>query len=77
MVASWYALLAPAGTPPALVQALAAEVNAQLAQPATREALAAQGLVLWTLSPEQLAAHIRAATQQWAGIIRDRKITAD
>ena len=60
MVASWYALLAPAGTPPALVQALAAE-----------------GLLLWTLSPEQLGAHIRAETQQWAGIIRDRRITAE
>ena len=77
VVPSWYALLAPAGTPPALVQALAAEINAQLAQPATREALAAQGLVLWTLSPEQLGAHIRAETQQWARIIRDRKITAE
>ena len=77
VVPSWYALLAPAGTPPALVQALAAEVNAQLAQPATRDALAAQGLVLWPLSPEQLGAHIRAETQQWARIIRDRKITAE
>ena len=77
VVPSWYALLAPAGTPPALVQALAAEVNAQLAQPATRDALATQGLLLWPLSPDQLGAHIRAETQQWARIIRDRKITAE
>lgn len=66
-----------AGTPPALVQALAAEVNAQPAQPATREALATQGLVLWALGPEQLDAHIRRETAQWASIIKNRKITAE
>ncbi len=77
LVTSWYALLAPAGTPAALVSALAGEVNAQLAQPATREALATQGLVLWTLSPEQLDAHIRRETAQWATIIKNRKITAE
>ena len=77
VVPSWYALLVPAGTPRAVVQALAAEVNAQLAQPATRDALAAQGLVLWPLSPEQLDTHIRAETAQWAQIIKRRKITAE
>ena len=65
-VTSWYALLAPAGTPAPLVQALAQEVNAQLARPATRDALAAQGLLLWTLSPEQLDTHFRRETAQWA-----------
>ena len=57
--------------------ALAQEVNAQLAKPATREALAAQGLVLWTLSPAQLDAHIRRETALWAAIIKNRKITAE
>ena len=66
----------PARTVAELV-ALAQEVNAQLTKPATREALAAQGLVLWTLSPAQLDAHIRRETALWAAIIKNRKITAE
>lgn len=77
VVPSWYALLAPAGTPPAVVQALAQEVNAQLAQPATRDALAAQGLALWPMTPAELDAHIRAETATWAGIIKARRISPE
>jgi tripartite-type tricarboxylate transporter receptor subunit TctC len=76
VVPSWYAVLAPAATPPALVQQLAREFNAQLQVPATRESLAAQGLTLWPMTPAELDAHIRAETATWAQIIRSRKITA-
>lgn len=76
VVPSWYAVLAPAATPPAVVQQLAREFNAQLQQTTTREALAAQGLTLWPMSPAELDAHIRAETATWAQIIRSRKITA-
>ena len=58
------------------VQQLAREFNAQLQVPATREALAAQGLTLWPMTPAELDAHIRAETATWAQIIRSRRITA-
>jgi tripartite-type tricarboxylate transporter receptor subunit TctC len=76
VVPSWYAVLAPSATPPAIVQQLAREFNTQLQVPATREALAAQGLTLWPMTPGELDAHIRAETATWAQIIRSRKIAA-
>lgn len=60
-----------------LQASLGLKLPASARQPATREATAAQGLVSWTPSPEPLGARIRAETQRWACIIRDRKITAD
>lgn len=77
VVPSWYALLAPAGTPPALVQQLAQEINTQFAQSAVKDTLAAQGMALWTLWPAELDAHIRAESATWARIIKSRKITAE
>ena len=76
VVTSWYGLLAPAGTPEALVEQLARDAAEILEQPAVREQLRAQGLSQATQKPAEFAAHIRAETQTWARIIRARGITA-
>ena len=76
VVTSWYGLLAPAGTPEALVEQLARDAAEILEQPAVREQLRAQGLSQATRKPAEFAAHIRAETQTWARIIRARGITA-
>jgi tripartite-type tricarboxylate transporter receptor subunit TctC len=69
-------LLAPAGTPEALVEQLARDAAEILEQPAVREQLRAQGLSQATQKPAEFATHIRAETQTWARIIRARGITA-
>ena len=57
---TWYALLAPAGTPQALVQQLAADVRAVLTQPAFADRNArSKGLVVIAGGPAELAAAIR------------------
>lgn len=57
---TWYALLAPAGTPPALVDQLAAAVHAVLTQPAFAERNArSKGLDVVAGGPAELAAAIR------------------
>jgi tripartite-type tricarboxylate transporter receptor subunit TctC len=76
VVTSWYSLLAPAGTPPALVEQLARDAAEILAQSAVREQLRAQGLSEATQRPAQFAAHIQQETQTWARIIRARGISA-
>ncbi len=76
VVTSWYGLLAPAGTPPALVEQLARDAAEILAQSAVREQLRAQGLSEATQRPAQFAAHIQQETQTWARIIRARGISA-
>jgi tripartite-type tricarboxylate transporter receptor subunit TctC len=51
---SWFAILAPAGTPKDIVAKLNAEVLKALADPATRKRLDEQGLVVRGSSPEEL-----------------------
>lgn len=77
VVTSWYGLLAPAGTPPAVAEQLARDAAEILAQPAVREQLRAQGLSDATQKPAEFAAHIKAETQTWARIIKARGIVAE
>lgn len=74
---AWYALFAPAGTPPELVARLHQEISAVLAMPEVREQLASQGLAVQTSSPEELGALMRADLARWRKVIADSKIAAD
>ena len=74
---AWYALLAPAKTPPELVTRLHQDMSAVLAMPEVREQLANQGLVVQTSSPEQMGALMRADLARWRKVIADAKIVAD
>ncbi len=76
-VDAWYALLAPARTPPELIAKLHQDVSAVLALPEVREQLANQGLTLQTGSPEQLAALLRSDLARWRKVISEAKIVAD
>jgi tripartite-type tricarboxylate transporter receptor subunit TctC len=77
VVTSWYGILAPAGTTPAVVDQMAKDAADILAQPAVREQLRAQGLSDATQKPAEFAAHIKAETQTWASIIKARGIVAE
>ena len=77
VVTSWYGILAPAGTTPAVVDQMAKDAADILAQPAVREQLRAQGLSDATQKPSEFAAHIKAETQTWASIIKARGIVAE
>lgn len=74
---SWYALMAPAGTPAAVVDRLNAESTRSLAKPAIKEKFAAQGLEPGSGKPQDLAATIRTETARWAEVIRKQNIKPD
>ena len=76
-VDAWYALLAPARTPPELIARLHQDMSAVLALPEVREQLANQGLTLQTSSTEQLAALLRSDLARWRKVISEAKIVAD
>ena len=76
-VDAWYALLAPARTPPEMIARLHQDVSAVLALPEVRDQLANQGLTLQTSSPEQLAALLRSDLARWRKVIGEAKIVAD
>ena len=67
---SWFGLLAPAGTPPAIVSRIQQAVAKSLASPAIKEKLEAQGAEPVGDTPEQFAAHIRAETAKWAAVVK-------
>lgn len=74
---SWYALMAPAGTPANVIDKLHGEMARMLARPETREKFAALGMEAGTGSPQQLAARIAGETARWSDVIRKRNIKAE
>jgi tripartite-type tricarboxylate transporter receptor subunit TctC len=76
-VTSWYGLLAPKGTPPAVIEQLAKDAAQMLAQPDVRERLKAQGMTDAAMKPAEFSAHIRDETAVWAKIIKARNIVAE
>ena len=77
VVTSWYGLLAPAGTSPEVVEQLARDAAAILAQPAVAERLKGQGLTPGNLKPAEFSVHVRAETVTWAKIIKARHVVAE
>jgi tripartite-type tricarboxylate transporter receptor subunit TctC len=76
-VTSWYGLMAPKGTPPAVVEQLAKDAAEMLAQPDVRERLKLQGMTDSAMKPAEFASYIRDETAVWARIIKARNIVAE
>jgi len=66
---AWNGLFAPAGTPPAVVDRINADVNVALADAAVRELLLKQGLVPGGGSPAQFKALVEAESRKWEPLI--------
>jgi tripartite-type tricarboxylate transporter receptor subunit TctC len=67
---SWFGIVAPAGTPPAVINRINAEVDQWLRAPETNDKLLAQGAIAAGGTPEQFAAHIRSETDKWARVVK-------
>jgi len=66
----WYGLVAPAGTPPALVARLNAEVNKALAMPDVAQQLAVEGAVAVPGTPAAFGDLIRREIPRWAAVVK-------
>jgi tripartite-type tricarboxylate transporter receptor subunit TctC len=73
----WYGLLAPAGTPPAVVTLLNQQVNEILGLQDVRASLAQQGLDPIQKPAQALTDLIARDLVRWADVIRRANITAD
>ncbi|MBL8377921.1 MAG: tripartite tricarboxylate transporter substrate binding protein [Burkholderiales bacterium] len=69
-VTGWTGIVAPAGTPPAIVRRLHEEVVKVLAIGEVREALAKAGAEPVGSTPEQFAEFIRSETQKWGAAVK-------
>jgi tripartite-type tricarboxylate transporter receptor subunit TctC len=71
---SWYALMAPAKTPPGIIHKLSDEVSRIVKLPDVAKALAAQGAQPVGSSPAELARIIESDTARWAKVIKESGI---
>jgi tripartite-type tricarboxylate transporter receptor subunit TctC len=71
---SWYGLLAPAGTPRAIVDRLNREVVRIVQLPDVRDRFAAEAFEVPSDTPEQFAAHIKADIAKWAKVVKESGI---
>jgi tripartite-type tricarboxylate transporter receptor subunit TctC len=66
----WFGTVAPANTPPDIINRLNREIVAALAVPEIRERALAAGAEPYTNTPQEFAAMIREETRKWAEVIR-------
>jgi tripartite-type tricarboxylate transporter receptor subunit TctC len=73
----WYGVVAPAGTPAALVARLNAEINKALALPEVAQQLAVEGAVPTPGSPQAFGDLIRREIPRWAEVVRAGNVKPD
>jgi tripartite-type tricarboxylate transporter receptor subunit TctC len=71
---NWNALFAPAGTRPAHVRKINAQVVSALREPAIAERLSAQGADPAPGTPEELGRYMRSDHERWKKVIRSADI---
>ena len=74
---SWIGLLAPAGTPAAIVEKISADVREAIAAADVKSRLIELGGVPHANTPAEFASMIDADRKRYAAVIRERKITLD
>ncbi|HSW03503.1 Bug family tripartite tricarboxylate transporter substrate binding protein [Aquabacterium sp.] len=74
---AWNGLFTAAGTPPDAVNRINADVNAVMKDPAVRELLAKQGLIVGGGTPAEFKAFIDSEGKKWGAIIKKVGITID
>jgi tripartite-type tricarboxylate transporter receptor subunit TctC len=74
---SWFGLLAPAGTPAAVIGKLNSAIVKVLAQPDVRKRISDQGAEVYSETPEQFAAFIQAEGIKWGKVVRDSGASLD
>ena len=71
---AWFALFAPAGTPPTVIDVLNKAGRDAFNAPDVRDKLEPRGVVLVLGSPAELGAWVAADTERWAKVIREAGI---
>jgi tripartite-type tricarboxylate transporter receptor subunit TctC len=73
---SWFAVMAPAGTPKVVIDKFQSEVVKALTDSSVKEQFAAQGLTPLGTTPAELSALLKAQLNRYGKLIREAGITA-
>ncbi len=74
---SWYGLVAPTGTPAAIIKSIHAATVKVLNLPETTSRLAADGAIVSNFTPEQFGLDIRNEAAMWGRVIKQAGIKLD
>ena len=74
---SWFGLFAPAATPKAVIDKLAADTRAVVQSAAFKQKAQEQGATADYLGPQQMADRVKTDLASWADVVKASKIEAD
>jgi tripartite-type tricarboxylate transporter receptor subunit TctC len=75
--AQWYGIIAPAKTPPAVVQKLSTEIAQVLKLPDVIARLSGDGTVMIGSTPKEFAAYIDSEMKRWGEVVKAANIKAE
>ena len=75
--AQWYGIIAPAKTPPAIIQKLSVEIAQVMKQPDVIARLSGDGTVMIGSTPNEFAAYISKEMKRWGEVVHDANIKAE
>ena len=74
---NWWGILAPAGTPPAVVERLDSEIRAVLTNPAVIKKFTDEGAEASKLDRAAFTDYLKSETRNWAAVAKEAKIKAE
>ena len=74
---NWAGVLAPAGTPPAVIAKFNAALVAALNDPGLRARLHESGTTPAPSSPEEFGAYLREEISRWAAVIKEKGLKGE
>jgi len=74
---AWHAMVAPKGTPKAVIRRLNREIREVLAGPAVARRFADRGLRIIASTPEELSEHLARELKKWGPVIKERGMRRD
>jgi len=74
---TWHGVLAPKGTPAAIVALLNAKLKETLTAPEQAQLFEQMGFEIVASSPEEFAAHLKRESEKWGKVIRERHIKVE
>jgi tripartite-type tricarboxylate transporter receptor subunit TctC len=74
---TWQGLLVAAGTPPAVVNRLAAELTRIIRTPDVRSRLSSQGAEVYTMTPVEFSTFYEKERRKWAEVVKEGNIKAE
>lgn len=74
---TWHGVLAPKGTPPAIVSLLNAKLKETLTAPEQARFFEQMGFEIVASTPEEFAAHLKRESEKWGKVIKERHIRVE